>query len=43
MGAVVAWAWQANNYGQIIAANEASRQVDFANIANAGAEGVRMA
>jgi prophage endopeptidase len=42
-GATVAWVWQANAYGKVIAANEASRQADLASIANAGAEQARTA
>lgn len=42
-GATVAWIWQANAYGKVIAANEASRQADLASIANAGAEQARRA
>ncbi|UZJ58185.1 lysis protein [Pseudomonas sp. KU26590] len=42
-GATVAWIWQANAYGTVIAANEASRQADLASIASAGAEQARTA
>ena len=42
-GATVAWVWQANAYGKVIAANEASREADVASIANAGAEQARTA
>jgi prophage endopeptidase len=42
-GAAVAWLWQANAYGKVIATNEASRQADLASIANAGAEQARRA
>ena len=42
-GAAVAWYWQANAYGKVIATNEASRQADLASIANAGAEQARRA
>jgi prophage endopeptidase len=42
-GATVAWLWQANAYGKVIATNEASRQADLASIANAGAEQARRA
>jgi len=42
-GATVAWVWQANAYGKVIAGNEASRQADLASIANAGAEQARTA
>ncbi|MFW9086609.1 lysis system i-spanin subunit Rz [Pseudomonas sp. P2758] len=43
IGATGAWMWQANSYGQIIAANEASRQADIAMIASAGAAQARKA
>ncbi len=39
----VAWFWQANAYGKVIASNEASRQADLALIANAGAQQAREA
>ncbi|QKF52838.1 lysis system i-spanin subunit Rz [Pseudomonas graminis] len=42
-GATVAWVWQANAYGKVMATNEASRQADLASIANAGAEQARNA
>ncbi|BFT62379.1 hypothetical protein PMm318_A31380 [Pseudomonas moorei] len=37
IGAVGAWIWQANSYGQIIATNEAGRQADMARISAVGA------
>jgi prophage endopeptidase len=42
-GGTVAWFWQANAYGQVIATNEANRQADIALIANAGADQARKA
>lgn len=42
-GATVAWVWQANAYGKVIATNEASRQADLASIAKAGAQQARKA
>jgi prophage endopeptidase len=42
-GAAVAWLWQANEYGKVIATNEANRQADLASIANAGADQARKA
>jgi len=42
-GAAVAWLWQANAYGKVIATNEANRQADLASIANAGAGQARKA
>lgn len=42
-GGAVAWFWQANAYGRIIAANEAGRQADLASISNAGAAQARRA
>jgi prophage endopeptidase len=42
-GGAVAWFWQANAYGAVIAANEANRQADIALIANAGADQARKA
>lgn len=42
-GAAVAWLWQANAYGKVIATNEASRQADLVSIANAGADQARKA
>jgi prophage endopeptidase len=42
-GGAVAWLWQANAYGQVIATNEANRQADIALIANAGADQARKA
>jgi prophage endopeptidase len=42
-GGAVAWFWQANAYGQIIAINEANRQADLTLIANAGSEQARKA
>jgi prophage endopeptidase len=42
-GGAVAWFWQANAYGNVIATNEANRQADMALIANAGADQARKA
>jgi prophage endopeptidase len=42
-GGAVAWFWQANAYGKVIATNEANRQADIALIANAGADQARKA
>jgi prophage endopeptidase len=42
-GGAVAWLWQANAYGKVIATNEASRQADIALIADAGADQARKA
>lgn len=42
-GGAVAWLWQANAYGKVIATNEASHQADIALIANAGADQARKA
>jgi prophage endopeptidase len=42
-GGGVAWFWQANAFGKIIATNEANRQADIALIANAGADQGRKA
>jgi prophage endopeptidase len=42
-GGAVAWLWQANAYGKVIATNEANRQADMALIANAGADQARKA
>ncbi|SEI66870.1 lysis protein [Pseudomonas sp. NFR16] len=43
IGFSVAWCWQANAYGRIIATHEASRQADLVAIANAGAAQARQA
>ena len=40
-GGGIAWLWQANAYGKVIATNEANRQADIALIANAGADQAR--
>jgi prophage endopeptidase len=42
-GGAVAWLWQANAYGKIIATNEANRQSDLALFANASAKQAREA
>ncbi|MDD1967116.1 lysis protein [Pseudomonas putida] len=42
-GFAVAWFWQANAYGKVIATNESSRQADLTLIANAGADQARKA
>ncbi|WP_460044097.1 lysis protein [Pseudomonas sp. S2_H01] len=42
-GGTVAWFWQANVYGEVIATNEANRQADLTRIANAGAAQARQA
>jgi prophage endopeptidase len=42
-GGTVAWFWQANAYGKVIATNEANRQSDLTAIANAGAKQARKA
>ncbi|WP_143490853.1 lysis protein [Pseudomonas sp. Bc-h] len=42
-GGSVAWLWQANAYGKVIATNEANRQADIALIANAGSDQARKA
>lgn len=42
-GGAVAWFWQDNAYGKVIATNEANRQADIALIANAGADQARKA
>lgn len=42
-GGTVAWCWQANAYGRVIATNEADHQVDLTTIANAGAAQARQA
>lgn len=42
-GGAVAWFWQANAYGTVIATNEASHQADLTAIANAGATQARQA
>jgi len=43
VSAGVAWAWQANAYGKVIATSEANRQADMALISNAGAKQAREA
>jgi prophage endopeptidase len=42
-GGAVAWLWQANAYGKVIATNQASHQADIALIANAEADQARKA
>jgi prophage endopeptidase len=37
----LAWRWQANSYGKVIATNEANRQAELTSIANASAEQLR--
>ncbi|WP_062391134.1 lysis system i-spanin subunit Rz [Pseudomonas abietaniphila] len=39
----LAWIWQANAYGKVIATGEANHQADLTAIANAGAEQARKA
>ena len=43
VGAGGAWVWQANNYGKVIATNEANRQADLEKIATAAADQSRQA
>jgi prophage endopeptidase len=42
-GGAVAWLWQANAYGTVIATNQANHQADLTAIANAGATQARQA
>jgi prophage endopeptidase len=42
-GGAVAWLWQANAYGTVIATNEANHQADLTAIANAGVTQARQA